>query len=113
MYPELSSATDQNECESLLGALEGQPAGVREEWFKEHREGCTAAWCTPKQLAQIHAAQRGTGSTETTDGNQVGNKANNERKWEYEHILHARRTGVIRQPDRRLPPHKEGWEYLV
>jgi len=43
----------------------------------------------------------------------VGNKANNERKWEYEHILHARRTGVTRQPDRRLPPHKEGWEYLV
>jgi len=46
MYPELSSATDQNEYESLRGALEGQPAGVREEWFKGHREGCTAAWCT-------------------------------------------------------------------
>jgi len=42
-----------------------------------------------------------------------GTKANNERKWEYEHILHARRTGVIRKPDGRLPPHKEGWEYLV
>jgi len=66
MYPELSSVTDQNEYESLLGALDGQPAGVREEWFKGHREGCTAAWCTPEQLAQIHAAQRGTGSTEAT-----------------------------------------------
>jgi len=58
MYPELSSATDQNEYESLLGALEGQPAaGVGEEWFKGHREGCTAAWCPRQQLAQIHAAR--------------------------------------------------------
>ena len=39
MYRELSSATDQNKYESLLEALEGQPAGVREEWFEGHREG--------------------------------------------------------------------------
>jgi len=30
MYPELSSVIEQNEYEYLLGALEGQPAGVRE-----------------------------------------------------------------------------------